>query len=109
MEKTFKITMGNGRVLEGLRLNGNNYISEEELTEQVFSDEALRRIVIFDGEISEIKEDMTLIQLKQYGGEWWFILSERSPEEKERADLMAEIEAQAQAIEELAAIIGGEE
>lgn len=56
-----------------------------------------------------MKDDLVLIQLKRYGSEWWFILDEKSPADKKQEDLLAELEAQAEAIEELAAIIGGEE
>lgn len=109
MEKTFKITLGDGTVLENLKLNGNNYISEEEIPEEIFNEETLRKVTIFDGTMPEVKKDLILIQLKKYGDEWWFILDEKSAADKEREDLLAEIEAQAEAIEELAAIIGGEE
>lgn len=39
MEKrTFKITLADGTALEGLTLNGNNYISDKKVTEDVFRD-----------------------------------------------------------------------
>lgn len=105
----YKVTLNNGIILDNLTLNGNNYISEKEIAEDVFSNEALKRVIIFDGEASEIIEDAVLIQLKQYGTEWWFILAEKSPVEKEKEELLAEIEAQAEAIMELAELIGGAE
>ena len=96
-------------MFENLELNGNNYISKDEIIEEVFNEEALKKVTIYDGSVSETKNGLVLIQLKKYGSEWWFILDEKSPADKEREDLLAEIEAQAEAIEELAAIIGGEE
>ena len=36
MEKSFKITLADGTQLKNLKLNGNNYISKTEITEDYF-------------------------------------------------------------------------
>ena len=36
MEKSFKITLADGTQLKNLKLNGNNYISKTEITEDDF-------------------------------------------------------------------------
>ena len=109
MEKSFTITLGNGTVLENLSLNGNNYISKEEVTEDIFTKEALAEVTISDGETETVIEDAILVQAIEWQGEYWFILAEKSPAQKEREELLAELEAQAEAIVELAEIIGGGE
>lgn len=109
MDNTFKITLGDGTMLENLRLNGNNYISRAAISEDIFTEEALREVEITDGETTEVLEDVILIQLVKYGNEYWFILAEKSPEQKEKEELYAELEAQAEAIMELAELIGGAE
>ena len=89
MEKTFTITLGNGTVLEELRLNGNNYISKTELTAEMFTSEALAEVTIDDGEIVKVIEDAVLIQAIQCMGEYWFIIAEKSAEQKEKEALQA--------------------
>lgn len=43
MEKeTFKITLADGTSIEGLTQNGNNFISETEIDETIFEDNAPR-------------------------------------------------------------------
>ena len=105
----FKITLDDGTVLENLRLNGNNYISTEELTENDFEGKLSEVTIQDDSGKETVLEDVVLIQVQQYGNEWWFILAEKSPEQKEKEKLLADIEAQAEAIQELAEIIGGAE
>lgn len=105
----YTIKFADGTMLTNIGLNGNNYISQEKLTEDLFSDSNLKKVIINDGEREETLEDVFLIQLKQYGSEYWFILAEKTPEQKERESLLAEIESQAEAIIELAEIIGGAE
>ena len=37
MEKSWKITLSDGTKLENLGMNGNNFISETEVTEDMFT------------------------------------------------------------------------
>lgn len=73
--KTYKITLSDGRQLEGLRLNGNNYISDEPLTEEDFEGK-LEEVTISDGQSEQTLTNCELIQVKQYGDEYWFIIRE---------------------------------
>lgn len=100
MEKTITITLADGTKLENLGLNGNNYISDEEIDSTVFEDN-LHRVEIHDSETGEttVLHDAELVQLVKYDEECWFIFREKSPEE-------ADIEALNAAIIELAEIIG---
>ena len=48
-EKIYKITLADGTVIDNLRLNGNNYISDKELTAHVFLGK-LDKVIINAGE-----------------------------------------------------------
>ena len=89
---TFKITLADGTVLDGLGLNGNNYISSKKLTEDDF-DGNLDHITIEDaeGNIEEL-ENMELVQVKKYGKEYWFVLRQLSEQEIRDSKLQANIE-----------------
>lgn len=89
-EKIYKITLSNGTVIDNLRLNGNNYISEKELSTDMFLGN-LGTVTINDGEKDAIYENMTLVQLAKYDDEYWFILRTMTKKElqeiKNRSDI----------------------
>lgn len=73
-DKIYKITLSDGTVLDNLRLNGNNFISDKPITEDMLFGK-LNNIQIEDSEGNvEIHEYMELIQIMQYENEYWFIL-----------------------------------
>ena len=82
--KIYKITLTDGTVLDNLRLNGNNYISDTELTEDTFLGN-LGRVTINDGEKDTVYENMDLVQIVKYDNEYWFIL--RTMTKKELQDI----------------------
>lgn len=92
MEKSWKITLANGTQLKDLKLNGNNFISETEITEDIFEGN-LSRVVIEDeeGNVQEY-EHMQLIQIVHYEDGYYFILRELSKDELERIKIQADIE-----------------
>ena len=100
MEKTIKITLSDGTVLENLGLTGNNFVSDEKIDDSVFEDN-LDKVEIFDSATDEkqVLHDADLVQNIKYGDEYWFILREKSAEE-------VSIETLEGAIAELAEIIG---
>ena len=76
MEKRYTITLADGKTITDLRLNGNNYISGSELTEDDFAGN-LSSVTISDGENEERLSNCELIQIRQFApGEWWFIIQE---------------------------------
>lgn len=89
-EKIYKITLADGRVIEDLRLNGNNFVSKEEITDSIFNGN-LSRVIINDGEHDIIFNNMELVQVQQYKDEYWFILRELTAKElqeiKTRSDI----------------------
>ena len=89
-EKIYKITLADGTVIDNLILNGNNYISDKELTADVFLGK-LDKVIINDGEKDTVYENMTLVQIVKYDEEYWFILRTMTKRElqdlKNRADI----------------------
>lgn len=89
-EKIYKITLADGTVIENLRLNGNNYISETELTADIFLGN-LDKVIVNDGERDTVYENMTLVQIVKYDEEYWFVLRTMTKRElqdlKNRADI----------------------
>ena len=89
--KTYKIELSDGTVLENLRLNGNNFISAVPVTEETFAGK-LSKVIFMDSEgHTESRSNMELVQAIPYENEYWFILRELTNVEltkiKNRADL----------------------
>jgi hypothetical protein len=81
----YKITLSDGYQLDNLELNGNNFIATRELSDVVFEGK-LSTVKIFDKETQteETHTDMVLISNLVRDGKSWFILAEKSEEQKER-------------------------
>ena len=80
-----KIILNNGNEINNLTLNGNNYISNNVLLDDIFTD-GLSIVTVIDGDISTEYKDMKLIQNIALDDKSWFILAEKTEEEilKER-------------------------
>ena len=81
----YTIKLYDGTVLENLTLNGNNFISDEIISDDVFSDN-LGLVEISDGENTQIYNDMVLVANRVIDGKSWFILAEKTPEQKEKEE-----------------------
>ena len=79
----YVVKLADGTELKGLELNGNNFISNTIIDDNVFKDNLTKVIITSPEGVSEYK-DMKLIQNKVYGTQSWFILAEKTKEEKER-------------------------
>lgn len=79
----YEIELADGTKLENLKLNGNNFISKTLIDDSIFENN-LNKVTITSEERTEEYEDMKLIQNKVYGAESWFILAEKTKEEKDR-------------------------
>lgn len=99
-EKIYTITLKDGTQIENLRMNGNNFISQEQINPEIF-DGNLEKVTINDGENDEVHENMGLVQVTQMGDEYWFVLRDipasEIANEKLRSDLdylamMADVE-----------------
>lgn len=92
MEKrTWTITLADGTALEGLSLNGNNFISSKKLTDADFTGK-LEHVTITDGETTTELTNVELVQCMQYGTEYWFVLREMTAPELTAAKVQASID-----------------
>ena len=95
MEKSWKITLSDGTQLKNLRLNGNNFVSEAEVTENDFIGKLSK--VTYEGEVDGQKvvqeyEYMELVQICHYEDGYYFVLREISKEELYKEKTQADIE-----------------
>lgn len=84
MEKSWKITLADGTQLKNLRLSGNNFISETEITEDIFKGKLSKVIVEGKEDGQDVKneyEHMELVQIVHYEDGYYFILRELSQQE----------------------------
>lgn len=93
MEKSFKITLADGTQLKNLKLNGNNYISKTEITEDDFKGK-LSKITIENetDKTSEELEHMELVQIVYYEDGYYFVLRQLSADEIDKIKTKADIE-----------------
>lgn len=96
-ENSFEITLADGSQIGPVELNGNNFISKQKVTTEAFAGK-LGHVTIngnpeFDDEglIGE-HEHMELIQCKQYGEEYWFILRDIPQDELQRLSIEARLD-----------------
>lgn len=90
-ERIYTVTLADGKKLIGLRLNGNNFISETEISPDVFEGNC-SPVVISDGKTEEVHENMALIHLTKMGDEFWFALRDFSEAELTQMRMRADIE-----------------
>ena len=82
-----KITLQDGTVLENLKLNGNNFISDTIIESSIFQDNLGNvQIEYEDGNIAEYRF-MKLVQNIEVDGKSWFILAEQSENDLLKARL----------------------
>ena len=67
-------------------MNGNNFISDEIILDDVFENN-LKKVEISDGKSTQIYNDMVLVANRVIDGKSWFILAEKTPEQKEKEAL----------------------
>ncbi len=98
MEKgTFKVVLADGTSAENLRRNGNNYISKTEVTEATFAGN-LSTVTVEGPDGAQTYHDMKLVQISKVGKEWWFILAEKTDQEKLKEKLEAAMASNAEDI-----------
>ena len=90
-EKTYKIILADGTVLDGLTLNGNNFISEEPISASIFEANC-SPVVINDGTDDETHEHMALVQVTEVAGKSWFVLRDIPQNELDQAKIKSDIE-----------------
>ncbi len=89
-ENFYTITLSDGTVIENLILNGNNFISNQDITPEIFKNN-LSPVIINDGVKNEIHDNMILVQITEINEKKAFILRDVSEAEfndlKNRADI----------------------
>ena len=91
MNDTYRIVLADGSEIGNLRLNGNNFISNVPVDKTVF-DGNLSPVTIYNGLIPEVHEHMELVQVKQMGSEYWFVLRDISQKELDEMQVRADID-----------------
>ena len=93
----YQITLHDGTVLDELELNGNHFISEKLIDDSVFSGN-LDTVTISNGETTETYTDMKLLSNRVDGGKSWFVLGEKTAQEKAMERLVASLSVNAESI-----------
>lgn len=83
----YSVKLADGTELTNLELNGNNFISNTIVVDNVFKDN-LGNVTITSPDGVVEYEDMKLIQNKVYGTQSWFILTEKTKDEKDKETLL---------------------
>lgn len=90
MEK-WTVTLADGTALEGLTLNGNNFISPKKITEDTFAGN-LDKVTMTNGTTTEEHKNMELVQIQKVGTTYWFVLRDLSAEELQQAKNRGDID-----------------
>ena len=93
----YQITLHDGTVLDDLELNGNNFISKKVIDDTVFSGN-LDTVAISNGETTVTYSDMKLLSNRVDGGKSWFVLGEKTEQEKAMERLLTSLSANAESI-----------
>ena len=86
MEKSWKITLSDGTQFKDLKLNGNNFVSETEVTENDFKGKLSK--VIIEGQ----EDGQVVKQEAHYEDGYYFILRELSKAEIKERKMQGDIE-----------------
>ena len=103
----YKLTLEDGSVLDGLELNGNCYISDENISETLFTGN-LGTVEVFDGENTEVHHNMVLARLWVDSGKTWIALGDKTEQEKHTEQMDATItDLQLALVELYESLLGG--
>ena len=89
--KPITMKLSNGRILDGLRMNGDNFISSAEVRADMFEGGLSLVEILRDG-ISETKENMELVQITRMNEEYWFVLREMTRGELDDIRIRADVD-----------------
>ena len=90
-EKTYRITLADGTILDNLTMNGNNFISEEAIDASIF-DGTCSPVIINDGTNEEVHEHMDLVQVTTVDKKRSFVIRDIPQKEREQTTLKSELE-----------------
>lgn len=93
----YTIILGDQTEITNLELNGNNFISEQAIPDETFSESNLAHVVIRSESGFQEFRDMFLVANRVIDGKSWFVIAEKT-EEMKREERIAELEAQNEAL-----------
>jgi len=100
----YSVKLADGTELNNLELNGNNFISDIIINDEVFKDNLGTVVVTSEGGSTE-HTNMKLVQNKVQGTQSWFILAEKTKEEIEKEELKRQLAVTQEALDFI--IMGG--
>lgn len=85
------IVLSDGTRITDVYKNGDNFIADFAIDEDTFKNK-LSPVTIIEDEEETVHQHMRLVQIKQYGNEYWFVLSDISDEELKLMQIRADID-----------------
>lgn len=115
MKLSYTLTLSDGSKLENLQLNGNNFLSETEVTPATFAGKLSEVHIAASGTPTEplpypeTMHDAEMVQITPASetpdGKWWFILREIPEEERYRKEMEQKNEMLTQCLMEMSEIV----
>ena len=86
------ITLSDGTVIDDLTINGDNFIANYAITEDIFEMNLSPVTISYDG-VEETHEFMKLIQITHPNpSEWWFVIQDMTDEELYKLDVDSKLD-----------------
>ncbi len=82
-----ELELADGTEIKNLAVNGNNFVSDTPIPDSTFEDN-LAKVILTTPDGIEEYTDLKLIQNRQFGDEYMFVLAEKTPAEKEKEYLL---------------------
>lgn len=83
----YTITLADGKKLENLDKNGDNYVSKTKIDESIFKNN-LSKVTVSDGETETTYENVEFVQQMQWSdGTWYLVFRVVSGAEKSITDI----------------------
>lgn len=81
----YSVTLSDGTKLDNLALNGNNFVSTTEVTEDTFKGKLSKVTIVDEGGKSTDHSEMELIQVTHYSDGYYFILADKQEDQLQKA------------------------
>ena len=81
----YSVTLSDGTKLDNLTLNGNNFVSSTEVTEDTFNGKLSKVTIVDEDGKSTDHGEMELIQVTHYSDGYYFILADKQEDQLQKA------------------------
>lgn len=88
----YTVILADETTLSNLELNGNNFIYDGNLSENIFSNNLSPVTIINSDGTEEVHEHMELIQIQRIRGLWWFILNDVPSDKLQLARMRSDVD-----------------